>query len=280
MTFLPSCSFLSQMTSLQSQLQVLSSYVPPMIATLIDLRTCNNSLSFYLDTIRATLTAKLTYISATRTSQMNSSVLNPATHATSLFLLRGEDNSEIMTPRLLLPFNRDNPAITTATHAHNLLLYAQISSAIMTATHALLFLIRNDPANSKLHLIVAFIQRASTAQQTTIDLISVSEGEHQVTLATIRNVSFKLIDTFASEGAALCSERAQPAPTFLCDKLCGCGLIVDFISTTSNPLLPPVLNGAIAPAHQSNWHVESKSKLIVICFKIFLHFCEDCGTFC
>jgi hypothetical protein len=97
----------------------------------------------------------------------------------------------------------------------------------------LLFLVRNDPANSKLHLIVAFIQRASTAQQTTIDLISVSEGEHQVTLATIRNDSFKLIDTFASEGAALCSERAQPAPTFLCDKLCGCGLIVDFIPTTS-----------------------------------------------
>jgi len=26
-------------------------------------------------------------------------------------------------------------------------------------------------------------------------------------------------------------------------------LIVDFIPTTSNPLLPPVLNGAIAPHH-------------------------------
>jgi hypothetical protein len=125
--------------------------------------------------------------------------LNPATHATSLFLLRDEDNSEIMTPSLLLPFNQDNsaathtslllpfnqdnPAITVATHAQNLLLYAQIGSAITTATHAqnlLLFFVRNDPANSKLHLIVAFIRRASTAQ-TTIDLISVSEGEHQVT---------------------------------------------------------------------------------------------------
>ncbi len=40
------------------------------------------------------------------------------------------------------------------------------------------------------------------------------------------------------------------------------------------------MNGAIAPTHQSNLHAESKSKLIVICFKIFLHFCEDCGTFC
>jgi len=99
-----------------------------------------------------------------------------------------------------------------------------------------------------------FIRRASTAQ-TTVDLISVLEGEHivtklyrmiqvkfrraihqgieaklhltiqvkfrrviqailhQVTPATIRNDSFKLIDTLASEGGALCSEGAHPAPT-------------------------------------------------------------------
>jgi hypothetical protein len=127
----------------------------PTIATRIDLRTCNNSLSFHFDTITATLTEKLTYVSATTTAQMNSSVLNPATHATSLFLLRGENNSEIMTPSLLLPFNQDNsafmtatnaslllpfnqdnPAIMMVTHAQNLLLYAQIGSAITTATHA------------------------------------------------------------------------------------------------------------------------------------------------
>ncbi len=53
--------------------------------------------------------------------EMNSSALNPVTHATSLFLLRNKDNSEIVTPSLLLPFNQDNPAITTATHAQNLL---------------------------------------------------------------------------------------------------------------------------------------------------------------
>ena len=103
------------------------------------------------------------------------------------------------------------------THAQNLLLYAQIGSAIMTATHAqnlLLFFVRNDTANSKLHLIVAFIQRASTAQ-TNVDLISVLEGEHLITSATIRNDSFKLIDTLASEGATLCYEEAQPAPTIL-----------------------------------------------------------------
>ena len=256
--------------------------IVPTIATLIDPWTCDNSLSFYFNTINATSTAKLTCVSATTTAQMNSSALNPATHTTSLFLLRNEDNSEIMIPSLLLPFNQDNPAITTVTHAHNLLLYAQIGSAITTATHAqnlLLFFVRNDPANSKLHLIVAFIRRASTAQ-TNVDLISVSEGEHLITPATIHNVSFKLIDTLASEGGALCSEGAHPAPTILSDKLCGHGLIVDFIPTTSNPLLPPVLNEAIAPAHQSNLHVESKSKLIVICFKIFLHFREDCRTFC
>ena len=64
----------------------------PLIATLIDLRTCDNSLSFYFNTITATLTAKLTYVSATTTAQMNSCVLYPATHATTLFLLRN-DNS-------------------------------------------------------------------------------------------------------------------------------------------------------------------------------------------
>jgi hypothetical protein len=54
---------------------------------------------------------------------------------------------------------------------------------------------------------------------------------------TICDDFFKLIDTSASEGAALCSEGAQPAPTIVCDKLRGHGLIVDFIPTTSNLLL-------------------------------------------
>jgi len=94
----------------------------PTIATLIDLWTCNNSLSFYFETLTANLTAKLTYTSATMTAQMNSSVLNSATHATSLFLLHDKDNSEIMTPSLLLPFNQDNPAITTATQYPNKIL--------------------------------------------------------------------------------------------------------------------------------------------------------------
>ena len=78
---------------------------------------------------------------------MSPSILHPAistaNHATSKspFLLRDEDNSEITTTSsLLLPFNQDNSAIMTATHAQNLLL----------------FFVQHDPANSKLHLIVVF----------------------------------------------------------------------------------------------------------------------------
>jgi hypothetical protein len=184
---------------------------------------------------------------------------------------------------------QDNSArmIAMATCAKLLLLHCvRDDPAIMMVTHA----------KPKLHLIVAFIRRASTTQ-TTVDLISVSEGElhqaihqgiqaklcqtiqvkfrrviqaklcrvlqaqlHQVTPATICNDSFELIDTFlASEGAALCSEGAQPAPTISSNELCGRRLIVDFIPTTLNLLLPPALNGAIALTHQLNLHVESKS---------------------
>jgi hypothetical protein len=72
---------------------------------------------------------------------------------------------------------------------------------------------------------------------------SFSTEAYQVAPATtIWNNSFKLIDTLASEGAALCSEGAQPDPTILCNELCGHGLIVDFIPMTSNLLLSsPVL---------------------------------------
>ena len=64
-----------------------------------------------------------------------------------------------------------------------------------------------------------------------------------ITTAMNGDDSFKLIDMLASEGATLCSEGAQPAPTILCNELCGHGLIVDFIPTTSNLLLSsPVLN--------------------------------------
>jgi hypothetical protein len=69
---------------------------------------------------------------------------------------------------------------------------------------------------------------------------SFSTGATQVAPATI--------DMLASEGAALCSEGAQPVPTILCNELCGHGLIVDFIPTTSNLLLSPVSN-CLATSH-------------------------------
>jgi len=59
-------------------------------------------------------------------------------------------------------------------------------------------------------------------------LASFSTDANQVAPATtICDNFFKLIDTSASEGAALCSEGAQPAPTIVCDELCGHGLWVD-----------------------------------------------------
>jgi hypothetical protein len=151
----------------------------------------------------------------------------------------------------------------TATHAQNLLLYAQIGSAITTATHAqnlLLFFIRNDPANSKLHLIVAFIRRASTAQ-TYVDLISVSEGEHLNNPATILIDSFKLIDALASEGARFAQIFYQ-----LSD-LDSSQLIVDLFSI--NQSSKNIINSSF-----------KLQKLIVIYSKRSLHFREDCGIFC
>jgi hypothetical protein len=298
-------------------------------------------------TMTATVTATMTQVPTTRTATTNAprnqldkceatqtqhktrspSILHPAKKAANyatqrnLLLYFVRNDPAITIAGLLLPHDFERTAITTTKNANfSLQLIVELLS---TGTKQV------APANSKLHLIVVFIQRASTAQ-TTVDLISVLEGEHpklhraiqvkfrqaihqsiqaklrqmiqvrlcgviqaklhpgihlatqaqlhQVSSATICNNSFKLIDTLRL--AALCSEGAQPASTILCNELCGRGLIVDFIPTTSNPLLPPVLNGASALAHQSNLQVESKSKLIVICFKIFLHFHKDCKTFC
>ena len=148
-----------------------------------------------------------------------------------------------------------------------------------------------------------------------LTVASFSTDDNQVAPATtICNNFFKLIDTSASEGAALCSEGAQPAPTIVCNKLCGHGLIVDFVLTTSNLLLSPVLicsatshlllprihvcsaitmmndpfqlilisvskGACTAPITFNAKHF----KLIFIHvkkFKTFLHFHEDCGMFC
>jgi hypothetical protein len=216
----------------------------PTIATLVDLQTCDNPLSFYFDTITATLTAKLAHISATSTVHMNSSVLNPATHATSLFLLCNKDNSENMIPSLLLPFNQDNsaimtathaslllpfnwdnPAITAATHAQNLLLYAQTGSAITTSTHAqtlLLLSVQDDPA---------------------------------ITMATHAKYSLQLI---------------VESLFLLCNK------------DNSETMAPSILLFCVkdAPAIMMAPLTNFSLQLIVVFFcKISFHFCEDCRIF-
>ena len=95
-------------------------------------------------TVSATLTTKSTHILAITT----------ALNGQNLLLLCIQDDSA--------------STIAMATRAKLLLLhYVRDNPAIMMATHA----------KPKLHLIVAFIRRALTAQ-TTIDLISVSEEQH------------------------------------------------------------------------------------------------------
>ena len=93
-------------------------------------------------------------------NEMNSSALNPATHATSLFLLCDKDNSEIVNPSLLLPFDQDNSAIMTATHD---------KPAITTVTHAqnlLLVSSFDDKSSATLKLAVAFIRNEDFKGQT------------------------------------------------------------------------------------------------------------------
>ncbi len=103
-------------------------------------------------------------------------------------------------------FNQDNPAILTATHAQNLLLYAHIGSAIMMATHVqnfLLLCLQDNPAitmatyaNSKLNLII--LSTLSALIKLIVDFIPVSEGAQQV----ICNNSVKLIVESFSDGAS------------------------------------------------------------------------------
>jgi hypothetical protein len=99
-----------------------------------------------IPTISATLTTKSTHMLATTT----------ALNGQNFLLLCIQDDSA--------------STILMATCTKLLLLYCvREGPAIMMATHA----------KPKLHLIVVFIRRASTAL-TTVYLISVSEGEHQV----------------------------------------------------------------------------------------------------
>jgi hypothetical protein len=159
------------------------------------------------------------------------------THETSLFLLRDEDNSEIVTPSILLPFDQDNSAIMTATHASLLLPFNQDNPAITTASQAqnlLLLSVQGDPAitmmnhaNPKLQIVEClFLLRNEdnsetmtsslllfcvkdapaimTAPLANFSLQLIVESFSTGAKASVCNDSFKLIDNVipASEGAA------------------------------------------------------------------------------
>jgi hypothetical protein len=130
-------------------------------------------------------------------------VVTTATHEPSLFLLCIKDNSKIITGSLFLLCVKDNSEIM----APSLLLFdIKVVSAIMAATHA----------NSTLQLIDVSIRWVPSAQ------------------TLYQSQRILLLHCVLREHSQL--------PTFLLDKLCRCGLIVDFIPT--NSLLPPVLNGS------------------------------------
>jgi hypothetical protein len=128
--------------------------------------------------------------------EMNSSALNPVTHVTSLFLLHNEDNSEIMTPSLLLPFNQDNPAITMATHAQNLLLlFVRDDPAITMTNHA----------NPKLQLIVECLfllcNKDNSETMTSSLLLFCVKDAPAIMTAPLANFSLQLIVESFSTGA-------------------------------------------------------------------------------
>ncbi len=134
-----------------------------------------------------------------------------------LLLLPVSNNTAIMTTTqsLLLPLCRDNSATMTATYARLLLPFYQDDSAIMTATHKNLLLPLCQENSASM-----MATHASDSLQLVVE--SFSMVAKHVAPATICN-HFFMIDALHSEGA-------QPAPTVLFNKPCGCRLIVDLIS--------------------------------------------------
>jgi hypothetical protein len=179
----------------------------------------------------------------------------------------------------LLPFYQKNPAITAATHAQNLLLHVQIGSANTTATNAqnsLLLCVQDDPANSKLHLIVAFIPRASTAQ-TTVDLITNPSLllYAQTGSAIMTSTHTIILLPFNQDNSAITIASSLQ-------------LIVESLfllrdEDNSETMAPSLLLFCIkdAPAIMTASLVNFSLQLIVDIFcKISFHFCEDYRIFC
>jgi hypothetical protein len=248
--------------------------------TATGLTSLNDVTIAHFSATTATTTATMTQVPATATTNapkyqlkkckatqaqlktMSPSILHPANstanHVTSRspFLLYDEDNSEITTtPSLLLPFNQDNSAIMTATHAQNLLL----------------FLVRNDPAItiSSLLLPHGFARPAITTAMNgdfSLQLIveSLSTGAHHlVAPATILDDSFKLIDVLASEGAMF-------APYIFEDASARTNKSSKFAVASQAMVLSMTIGG------KSNGSFKPQK----LYSKRSLHFREDCGIFC
>ncbi len=143
---------------------------------------------------------------------------------------------------LLLPHNFELSAITTTQNVNfSLQLIVELLS---TGTKQV------APVNSKLHLIVVFIRRASTAQITV---------DHP-TPAIICNDSFKFIDTLASEGAQFAQIFYRPS------------------DLNSSQLIVNLISGIRASTNIINGSFKLQ-QLIVIYSKRSLHFRKDCGIF-
>jgi hypothetical protein len=175
----------------------------------------------------------------------------------------------------LLFYAQISSAITAVTHAQNLLLCAQIGSAITTATHAqnlLLFFVQNDfaimtssllpPCNLERSAIMT-ATNANSSLQLIVELLS--KRTKQVDPATIFDNSFKLIDVLASEGAMF-------APYIFEDTFNRANKSSKFAVASQAMIFSTTIgdnsNGSVKP-----------QKLIVIYSKRSLHFREDCGIF-
>jgi hypothetical protein len=214
------------------------------------LTSLNDVTIAHVSATTATTTATKTQVTTTRTATTNA----PKYHLDKCKATRTHHKTR--SPSIL------HPAKIAANYAtQNLLLYAQIGSAITAATHAqnlLLFFVQNNPAitmanhaNSKLQLIVEclFLLRnednseLQLIDETPILLLLRDFKRPAITAVMNGSFSFKFIVESILEGARFAPNFDQPS------NLDSSRLIVDFISTT-------LKDGAIAPTHQLNLHVE------------------------
>jgi hypothetical protein len=232
-------SFLSQLTVVPTSSFLHFHVLTNATSTTTGLTSLNDVTIAHVSATTATTTATMTQVPATATTnapknQIDKCKATRTQHKTRSpsILHPAKIAANNATLNLLLPFYQDNSAIMIKSL---LLLRDSARPAITTATNT----------TFSLQLIVE----------------SFSTGAEQVAPATIRNDSFKLIDTLASEGARF----AQIF--YRLGNLDSSQLIVDLISVVWS--FTNIIHGSFKPQN-----------LIVIYFKRSLHFQEDCGIYC